>query len=980
MKKYLQISLMSLLVLVGAGRVWAADELSLQLQKGLLAEEAHRDYNAALKAYQAAVAAYDTNRQAAATAVFRLAETYRKLGRTNEARVQYERVVLEFPDQSALVGAANTQLQNDFKKQGVPNFLREGDTQAARDRYLWNEQRMKEAQLAGLKKLNPSQLAVAIMQQSYNDQLNALLKSQDELTIQRASKLKEFSPGHPEIEKLDAALKQIQEQAATVCQVILQQMEEKLRLSRELMSGEGAVAAEPSVTGGPSEIRNKYQEQLRQLVERAASGEGSNSPFASPERRANRSAPQIPAEEEGEIGRLQAMLKNSPDLINGRVGENERAPLHEAAAKGNVQVARFLLSNGAKVNLKAKYDYTPLHLAAESGHKAMVEFLLEKGGQVDPKLNKPEYKTTSQGGRLNLGTDQATPLFLATEKGFGSVVEVLLSKGASLAERDKAGYTPLHRAVANEDLELVKLLIDNKADVNTKAASGPGRMTTLEIAAKNGNVPLMKVLIAAGADVDQGKDGWNALYEAVINGKSAAVDLLLANNANPNTKSSGGQTPLLRALTAEIAEKLLKAGADVNAATEAGHTPLLAAVDRNDRELLSLLLRFKANPNLRSGGQGVPLLKAVSLGAAETVESLIQAGANVEVTDEQGYSALHYAVANGDLSLVEMLLKRKVKPDEAAKTGYTPLMLAQRGLKSIFTGDGGPASARVGQLGPKQVINEQYYLVENLPAPFKQIGELLIQQGADQFRNRRSYIVVSRQKRGMRQVVFTKDGAGVNRYSLFELLSMKLGDYMNSGELAFPDFSHITIERLEAGKIKIIPVSIAAALEVGDCTGDIWLEWGDVVEIPEVEHNLSEPWSGLKESIRNTLSNCGKRNVKLTVKGQTYDLSLLPASLKSRGTFSGGPSIPGSIPPRPGSPFPVSNTEVVTNFVGCRLSTTVFESKALLSSSDTKRVKITRKMGTGGKKEMMYDIGYVKDSTDDLWLRDGDVIEVPEKE
>ncbi|MHB9005340.1 MAG: hypothetical protein ACYDC1_00235, partial [Limisphaerales bacterium] len=67
---------------------FAADPLTEALQKGLIEEEVNRDLQAAVRAYEAAVQQADTQRQAAATAVFRLAESYCKLGRTNDAVAQ----------------------------------------------------------------------------------------------------------------------------------------------------------------------------------------------------------------------------------------------------------------------------------------------------------------------------------------------------------------------------------------------------------------------------------------------------------------------------------------------------------------------------------------------------------------------------------------------------------------------------------------------------------------------------------------------------------------------------------------------------------------------------------------------------------------------------------------------------------------------------------------------------------------------------
>lgn len=944
MIKNFQNRLMSLLVtavalllaLAGAGQVRAADELSHQLQKGLLAEEAHRDYQAALKAYQAAVAAYDTNRQAAATAVFRLAETYRKLGRTNEARVQYERVVFEFADQLALTEAALKQLGIDPGKTSVPDLLAAKIPDEKIELYLRSDLRMREVQLASLKKLNWEDLALTVMRSAYDEQLSSLLRMRDELRRSKAIRLKEFAPEHPELQKLEAALKENEKLITQNVQVYVQQLEEKVKLLREQLN---------SMVPAPSAM--------------------------APTGRVVATVPQIPAEEQTEIERLQAMLKNSPDLMNGRVGENERAPLHEAAEKGQMYVARFLLGNGAKVNLKAKYDYTPLHLAAENGHKAMVELLLENGADTDAKLNIGDVKKG----------DRFTPLHLATTKGFGSVVEVLVTHGAKINEPDKDGNTPLHIAVGNEDVGLVKLLVDRKADLNAKADRTPInrsidiKLTPFTLAARTGNVPILKILLNAGAKVDEGRNGWSALLRAVAEGKLAAVDFLLENQANPNVRTTDGQTPLMYVPTPNIAEKLLTAGADVNAVTDTGRSALLKAVENNGRELVSTLLHFKADPNLRAGEDGVPLLKAVAAGSQDIVTELIQAGANVDATDSQAYTALHYAVAAGDLSMVELLLKHQAKPDETAKTGYTPLMLAELGRKADLAPSNYRNSRSLPKLdrsgGSRQIIFRLNETTQGLASEYQQIIKLLISSGADEFRQLRPHIVISRLDKEMGYVVFSRDSSGGNRYSLFELLVAFYQDANTSRSIAFPDFSRVTIRRLEGKQKREITVNVVAALETGDSKADIWLEWGDVVEIAEADHDSSEYWGGLKDSIVGTLQNSSKRKVALVVKGQKYELQLVP-TFRNR-VMSGG------IVPVP--VVRVAEGAVRTNLNSFYLSETVFGTRALLSSSDTKRVKVIRMMpGAGGTKEMVYDIGAIQKTPEDLWLRDGDVIEVPEKE
>src|SRR5436309_5833820 len=79
------------------------NDLGTALQRGLFEEEANHNLDAAIQAYQSVVNQYDKDRKLAATAVFRLGESYRKQGKTNEASAQYERVVREFADQPEML-------------------------------------------------------------------------------------------------------------------------------------------------------------------------------------------------------------------------------------------------------------------------------------------------------------------------------------------------------------------------------------------------------------------------------------------------------------------------------------------------------------------------------------------------------------------------------------------------------------------------------------------------------------------------------------------------------------------------------------------------------------------------------------------------------------------------------------------------------------------------------------------------------------
>src|SRR4051794_20170721 len=110
MKTYFLIMLTAV-ALVNDQAARGAEPSQEALQKGLLEEEINLNLPAAIEAYQAVLAQFDEQRKLAATATFRLGECYRKLGKTNQAVAQFQMVVTNFPDQTALVTLSQSELQ-----------------------------------------------------------------------------------------------------------------------------------------------------------------------------------------------------------------------------------------------------------------------------------------------------------------------------------------------------------------------------------------------------------------------------------------------------------------------------------------------------------------------------------------------------------------------------------------------------------------------------------------------------------------------------------------------------------------------------------------------------------------------------------------------------------------------------------------------------------------------------------------------------
>jgi len=129
--------------------------------------------------------------------------------------------------------------------------------------------------------------------------------------------------------------------------------------------------------------------------------------------------------------------------------------LHDAAARGKLDVVRRLLAEGADVNESGKGRSTPLHRAARSGQVESASLLLDAGADVEA--------TDGKGW---------TPLQWAAYGGHSAVVQLLLEQGANADVRARNGLTPLYWAARRGDPAAVDVLLQRDVDVNVQDECG----------------------------------------------------------------------------------------------------------------------------------------------------------------------------------------------------------------------------------------------------------------------------------------------------------------------------------------------------------------------------------------------------------------------------------------------------------------------------------------------------------------------------
>jgi ankyrin repeat protein len=126
------------------------------------------------------------------------------------------------------------------------------------------------------------------------------------------------------------------------------------------------------------------------------------------------------------------------------------------------------------------------------------------------------------------------------------LTQLLINNNADVNSKDIDGFTPLHYACKQSNIELTQLLINNNADVNSKDIHGS---TPLQYACKQNNIELTQLLINNNADVNlKDIDGSTPLHYACQKNNLKSIELLINNNADINSKNNYGHTPLYHAV------------------------------------------------------------------------------------------------------------------------------------------------------------------------------------------------------------------------------------------------------------------------------------------------------------------------------------------------------------------------------------------------------------------------------------------------
>ncbi|XP_050068042.1 ankyrin repeat domain-containing protein 12 isoform X2 [Anopheles maculipalpis] len=242
---------------------------------------------------------------------------------------------------------------------------------------------------------------------------------------------------------------------------------------------------------------------------------------------------------------------------------------------------------------------------------------------------------------------------------------------------DEDGFTPLHLAVIQGNLQLVNLLLANGADVNALDNEGH---SVVHWATVCGEVEALRAVLAAGADVSTPDiNGGSPLHYAAqmcganYDGKSArasaklALEILNTLLNHPDTsvevEDKDGRQPLLWAASAGSAKAvlaLIKAGAHVESADKDGLTALHCAASRGHTECIDTLINLCGAHTDQIDSNGCTALHyAVTLGHADATSLLLKLDADPNRQDRKGRTPAHCGCAKGQMETVKILHTKK---------------------------------------------------------------------------------------------------------------------------------------------------------------------------------------------------------------------------------------------------------------------------------------------------------------------------------
>jgi ankyrin repeat protein len=346
--------------------------------------------------------------------------------------------------------------------------------------------------------------------------------------------------------------------------------------------------------------------------------------------RSNGETPLMTASRTGSPEAVKALLAHGAD-VNAHANPPGQTSLMWAVSEKHPAVTRVLVESGADVHVRSTGGFTALLFAAREGDVESARVLLDAGADVN-----------------EAAADGSSSLIVAAASGREAVALLLLQRGAN-PNAAGGGYTALHAAVPKAELGLVRALLDRGANPNVRvdkappAVFGPSGGAGSEVA--GGALVLAS---ARGATAQALRPPRSSVVTATpfwLAARYVNVPImraLIAGGADPALTTADGTTPLMAAAGLTQFEGPRSRRGDVS-------TFRSNWSEEDALEAVSLLTGLGADVNAVNHVGQTALHGAAYLGASSIVEFLVQRHARLDAQDKQGQTP--FRIAEGHLNV-----------------------------------------------------------------------------------------------------------------------------------------------------------------------------------------------------------------------------------------------------------------------------------------------------------------------------------------
>jgi len=270
------------------------------------------------------------------------------------------------------------------------------------------------------------------------------------------------------------------------------------------------------------------------------------------------------------------------------------------------------------------------------------------------------------------------PLSIAAQKGYVEIVKILIDAKANVnAMINNSQKSILSTAVENGQIEIVKILIEAKAIINyVNGFSARGCKVPFHIACEKGEIEMVKLLIQSEASMSDSKsDGYcnhTALTQAVLHNHIEIIGLLIDSKCDVNEVIGGDFSLSLAAQlgNSKIVKILLEGKAVVqhkNKYYGVASNPIIFSVARSGNiESAKLLIEAKVDVNVNSQGHGITALEAASVDNIDMEKLIIESKGDLShilLNNDEFSKTIYLAILYGDIVKLKNVIKsQKTSP------------------------------------------------------------------------------------------------------------------------------------------------------------------------------------------------------------------------------------------------------------------------------------------------------------------------------